>query len=72
MDDKLTEQAVKNVLATERFGAGDPKKQKNTNYLRTIVMIIQQLYLQSMKTYGKKSISKTIRKLGKHRLILLD
>lgn len=28
MDDKLTEQAVKNVLATERFGAGDPKKQK--------------------------------------------
>lgn len=28
MDDKLTEQAVKNVLATERFGAGDSKKQK--------------------------------------------
>ena len=28
MDDKLTEQAVKNVLATEQFGAGDSEKQK--------------------------------------------
>ena len=28
MDDKLTEQAVKNVLATEQFGAGDIEKQK--------------------------------------------
>ena len=28
MDDKLTEQAVKNVLATEQFGAGDTQKQK--------------------------------------------
>ena len=28
MDDELTKQAVKNVLATERFGEGDPEKQK--------------------------------------------
>ena len=61
MDDKLTEQAVKNVLATERFGADDPKKQKEK----------YEVFLKSMKTYGKKSISKTIRKLGKYRLILL-
>lgn len=42
MDDKLTDQAAKNVLVSKKFGSGNNEEaKKNIKSLKTTVMILQ-------------------------------